>query len=358
MLSFKKTKEQIFIETIQAVRAGKITEVDFSSLEPYLNDIELQFFIQAAGRNAAVIHSLELAFNEITDLGVQYIVEGLPNLRFLSLHSNNITAAGAKLLAKLPELVELDISHNKIGDEGIEALLTNNKLQKLDISVTYLSIKSMPLLATHPNLRELDVHCETVGDEGVICLAKNNQLVKLNINFTRITDKAVDALLKNRSLLKLKFRSRWNFISEENEITLKNHIKSNRRDNFLRVVGLIAKTWMDKTSLFSKLPYELWRYIFHFFAYKKMNSTLQQGIACVDFVFSHHLISSARSSHELAQADQPRLPSSPFYKTKPLLHRNNLQKPKVRFLSVTGRKRKADTDIKQSKNKSYLRVSH
>lgn len=77
--------------------------------------------------------TLHIPKNDIGSEGVKAIVNNIPNIFDLDVSSNNLGDKGAIEVAKLP-LTKLAIKINKIGDEGMQAIIANLHLSELDMS--------------------------------------------------------------------------------------------------------------------------------------------------------------------------------------------------------------------------------
>ncbi|KXJ28475.1 Protein NLRC5 [Exaiptasia diaphana] len=131
------------------------------------------------------ITELELHWNKITDVGVEYLVNQCPgtfkNLTKLSMSANEITDAGLMhLINHCPSLTELDLSRNKITDNGVE-YLTNH---------------------CPSNLYYLDLSANQITDAGVKCLADRcpKTLRELDLSDNKITDKGLDYIVNHRPI--------------------------------------------------------------------------------------------------------------------------------------------------------------
>lgn len=97
------------------------------------------------------IEELELSGNRIGDEGVIALVATLPNIKKLNLRENHIKVGGAKAVASLEHLNELNIGDNAIGDEGALALsrCKSKNLESLDLRNTKITDEGMKHLVKH-----------------------------------------------------------------------------------------------------------------------------------------------------------------------------------------------------------------
>ena len=132
------------------VNSGILQSVE--DLDLSLNSLEISSTISECLKINSTLCKLNLSGNKITDEGAKKLAEGILNqvnttLQELNISSNKITDEGAKKLAEGIQvnttLQELNISSNKITDEGAkglgEAIQVNRTLQELNISKNWIS---------------------------------------------------------------------------------------------------------------------------------------------------------------------------------------------------------------------------
>ena len=133
----------------------------------------------------------------------------------------------------------LNLSGKKIGDAGIEILLTQNflkKLTKLDLRYNEISEKGAKQIAASKafgKLKSLELKHNYLLDNGAVALAQSKgfpKLVKLSLGWNEIRDAGALAFAKTKTFPKLKkLDLRGNFLSDETKNTLKQdlpHLKS------------------------------------------------------------------------------------------------------------------------------------
>jgi Leucine-rich repeat (LRR) protein len=103
------------------------------------------------------------------------------NLYASKLSVHNIENIAMPFLERNPQITELRIDGNNIGDEGARLLATNQNIKKLDVSVN------------------------NITDIGVIALCQNNNIVCLHVGFNNFTERAMEVLANNPALLELHF---------------------------------------------------------------------------------------------------------------------------------------------------------
>ncbi|XP_062394229.1 NACHT, LRR and PYD domains-containing protein 3-like isoform X2 [Sardina pilchardus] len=144
---------------------------------------------------AAVLHSpnflieLDLSYNDLKDSGVQLLSKALSSphcklqtLRFADCKLSEKSCALVTTVLQSPNsMIELDLSHNVLGDSGVQLLSKglsspNCKLQTLRLAECKLLEKSCGIVATilqSPNyLIELDLSYNDLKDSGVQLLSK------------------------------------------------------------------------------------------------------------------------------------------------------------------------------------------
>lgn len=150
-----------------------IQNVDFSNNK--LSSASVPWIIKGLGNS---IVSVKLNNNLIDDEGISALCEHLsscPNLSILDLSNNKINDNGCKAISQLlasdsVNIPSVQLSNNNISDEGAEALAE--------------------LLATDKKINSLNLCCNSVGDSGATALAKalteNTTLNSVNLSNNNI----------------------------------------------------------------------------------------------------------------------------------------------------------------------------
>lgn len=133
----------------------------------------------------------------------------------------------------------LNLSGKKIGDKGVEILLSRDflkKVTKLDLRYNKISEKGARRMAQSKafgKLQSLELKHNYLLDNGAVALAQSKgfpNLGKLNLGWNEIRDAGALAFADTKTLPKLqKLDLRGNFLSDETKNTLKKylaHLKS------------------------------------------------------------------------------------------------------------------------------------
>ncbi len=128
-------------------------------------------------------------------------------LAYLGLSSKDVANIVVPFLQEYPDISELDITSNEIGDEGIKALISIDTLKCLKASSCEITDVGVKLLA-NTQLKELDISDNfSVGNEGIEALAKNNSIEFLNISFIKnFSKEALGLFILNTTLTYLDAR--------------------------------------------------------------------------------------------------------------------------------------------------------
>ena len=158
------------------------------------------------------ITTLDISGNNLGDMDLKQF--NLNNtLKNLNVSNNNIT--DSSFLAKMPKLINLDISHNPINNSVFSQAVANHKsLQDLnasycqldDTALEWLSIKTpmerlnlshnnfteagMPLLI-HAKINILFLDNNNLGDQAAELLSKNVFFEALSLSNNKITDNGI-----------------------------------------------------------------------------------------------------------------------------------------------------------------------
>ncbi|GAB5405948.1 MAG: hypothetical protein Aurels2KO_41790 [Aureliella sp.] len=99
---------------------------------------------------------LDLAFSNIDNDSVRQWVQAATKLKRLSLEGTSADAAVVLAAAKLPNLVELDLSDCNITDADLDALRGHPTLSTIWLTRTQVTDQALAILRTIPNLNSVD----------------------------------------------------------------------------------------------------------------------------------------------------------------------------------------------------------
>jgi Ran GTPase-activating protein (RanGAP) involved in mRNA processing and transport len=159
-----------------------VFEMLFAKL-PHLEEFSLTYCVL----NAAVAFKLDMiGFKQADAIGIQRVLKTYPSIKSLSLPGNRIDAELLKAmlagLVKNNTLTYLDISHNKIDDEGAAAIAT--VLQKKDLG-----------------LRHIDLSDNLIRSQGAkllgFALGKNTQIQFVSLRLNRLGDEGGARFFEN-----------------------------------------------------------------------------------------------------------------------------------------------------------------
>ncbi|XP_035665030.1 uncharacterized protein LOC118408373 [Branchiostoma floridae] len=144
------------------------------------------------------LEEIDLSHNSISDEVVSGLAEGFgscQNLKKVNLSHNRLSGRG-DFLPPLPNLEEIDLSHNAISDEAApglaECLGSCKKLKKVNLSHNKLSDRG-DFLPPLPNLEEIDLSHNAISDEAAPglpeCLGSCKKLKKVNLSHNKLSDR-------------------------------------------------------------------------------------------------------------------------------------------------------------------------
>jgi cellulose synthase/poly-beta-1,6-N-acetylglucosamine synthase-like glycosyltransferase/Leucine-rich repeat (LRR) protein len=175
-------------------------------------------------QGAPQLVELHLEATEVGDAGAE-LLAALGNLQRLNLNETPVTNDGLKHLKRLTKLTalslsrtriddaglvelgdkytDLDLSHTRITNQGVEQIQRFNQLVNLRLASTAITNDALKLLQVLPVLTRLDLAETAIDDQGLPFLTLLPQLQDLNLNGTSVSDRGVDAILKLTSLQRL-----------------------------------------------------------------------------------------------------------------------------------------------------------
>ena len=199
--------------------AKRLTSIEFPalrSLDLHFNDLERSIDTLCAWPVFKDLRCLDLSLNSLGDVpgSLKRLMSepALANLSSLSLWSNELTAKDFRSAARtcvMKRLTSLDLSSNRMGDDGVAAMLKLplSSLRILELSTSDITSEGVQFLAKSKklkNLRRLNVgHNDGVGDPGIAAIAESHhlsQLTHLNLARTKLGEKGAEALIESQSL--------------------------------------------------------------------------------------------------------------------------------------------------------------
>ncbi|KAI4877557.1 hypothetical protein NFI96_028584, partial [Prochilodus magdalenae] len=171
-----------------------------------LEELQLIYGVKGCGMN------FEWNLFEFTFRDCEFLAKALKScksLKVLKINRSKVDDEKCRVLVKYlldhPSLLELDLSHNLIGDRGTRALgklLNRSHLERLDIYNNQIQGSGAQALAhalsKNTSLLSLNLRLNRLGDEGGQALAqallKNNTLLNLNLAANELTEPTATAL--------------------------------------------------------------------------------------------------------------------------------------------------------------------
>ena len=173
-----------------------------------LTDKDIAAYID---RMAVTTEALNVSHNKIGEQGVRCIVgnKKSKNLKKLFLSSNRIFDKGAEAIGEnnsCRKLLELDVSLNQIGNKGVFSLSkasSLNCLTNLNLSMNKIGDEGAIAIGKNiswTNLKVLDLHDNVIGNNGAIGIGNNvswKKLLKLDLSYNIIGDEGAVAIGAN-----------------------------------------------------------------------------------------------------------------------------------------------------------------
>jgi Leucine-rich repeat (LRR) protein len=180
----------------EAIRTGAIKLELVSNY--FLSDNDAVDIARALAGNTT-LQTIDLTNNRIGDEGA-IALAGNTTLQTLDLTNNRIGYEGARALADNKTLQTLNLDSNEIGDEGAIALAGNTTLQTLNLSDNKIGDEGARVLANNTTLQTLNLAYNKIGEIALAALAGNTTLQTLNLLGHRIGDEGAIALAGNTTL--------------------------------------------------------------------------------------------------------------------------------------------------------------
>lgn len=196
-----------FTEVIKQLEAGKYTTNKICLETGYLDEEDAADRIGDEGaillckalKKNSHVKELELINQNITAVGAKAIAE-IDNLEEVNLYLNGIGANGAVALVR-GKFKVLNIEGTQIASEDEEGFITNHE----EISILIRAI------IENKTIKELNLSGNYIPDEYIAQLiAGNNTIEKLELYFTYLSDESLKYIDQNNSLLYLNLSQGYN----------------------------------------------------------------------------------------------------------------------------------------------------
>ena len=135
----------------------------------------------------------------ITDRGVARLADA-KGLEKLLLSDTAVTDKTLTYLWGLDSLRELDLSHTRISDSGLAPIISLPALETLSLADTSIEGAGLSYLRDLDSLRKLDLSRTQVTDSGLANMPMLSAIETLVLQGTRITDNSLDLVGRNISL--------------------------------------------------------------------------------------------------------------------------------------------------------------
>jgi len=124
----------------------------------------------------------------------------------------------ARMIASHPTLTMVDLSGNRIGREGAQALAANRKFEVLLLRRCEVGDQAMQAFEHNTTIRKLDVRGNAIANDGAAALARNGTLTELDASDNLIDDDGVLALAANTLITRLRLKN--NFFGDRGALAL------------------------------------------------------------------------------------------------------------------------------------------
>lgn len=198
-----------------------------------------------------------------------------PTVTSLDLRGCQIDSAEVIILmAELKEnpiITHLDLSLNKIGDEGAKALARNATITHLNLSYNEIGDEGVKALARNAAIKDLDLERNYIGDEGAKALARNTAITHLKLGGnSEIGAVGGLALAQNKTIIFLNYLSAFlpvHWIPFAQRVILDQTIKENQ-EQAISTAWILIKKLPTFKEIFKEIPQEIPKEMLAY--YKKM----------------------------------------------------------------------------------------
>jgi Ran GTPase-activating protein (RanGAP) involved in mRNA processing and transport len=150
--------------------------------------------------NAKITH-LNLSGNSIKEGAALFTKT--THIRELLLAGCHISSSVARTILKNTQLKRVDLSGNDLGDDAVENIPDDSRLEALVFNHNNLTATGAKSIAKNKNIIELWLGSNNVRDEGIAYFADNDKLQILNLIQNDITKKGFFDICKSTSIKKL-----------------------------------------------------------------------------------------------------------------------------------------------------------
>lgn len=167
------------LNTLYALLAGSPNLTSITVNTPSLTDAALAYLAPACPQ----LTSINLYSTSITDTGLAFLLASCPLLSSIDVSMTRITDAGMTILGQFQHLETLNISANRITDQGIQNFINGGNLQ---------------------NLHSINFAKTNIGNAGMLALFQNApSLTCMNYNFSLITYDGLQMLIDDPTIFPL-----------------------------------------------------------------------------------------------------------------------------------------------------------
>lgn len=106
-------------------------------------------------------------------------------------HARNLNHDDFIALAKVQQIVYLNLARSNITDDDLASISQLNRLTHLDLYCTAITDDGMPHLAKLDALRKLDLNGTSITDKGLLQLRSLKQLECIHLRGTQVTDEGL-----------------------------------------------------------------------------------------------------------------------------------------------------------------------
>jgi hypothetical protein len=179
-----------FFETIRQVGFGNPNDPN----RPITDDDAMETLRSLPG-----VRDLDLVFTDVTDRGVERVVEYCPDLHYLYLHVNkNITDEAMKSVKKLHRLHTLQLAGTLCTDAALSQLKELTQLRELTVAdsrtPSQITDEGLKHLGEMKSLTLLEVYAASVTNEGLVYLEDLPEMRELIFSKTKVTAEGAQRL--------------------------------------------------------------------------------------------------------------------------------------------------------------------